>query len=418
LHIAQGMSAARRRRGQPRENRQEAGRAAPGTSTKGQAVNRNERADAAAPGSKPAVTEGAVPAAALSGRFPSLGMALEPPIEPLEAKVAERLPEGGGWLYEPKWDGFRCLLFRRGRQVVLQSKSGQALGRYFPELTAAATALTGSPFVLDGEIVVWASGGRRKLDFDALLQRIHPAASRIRRLASETPATLILFDLLLNGRQGLVTGEPLERRRERLERFASHLPAAGRFLLSPATTSRVQAAAWLRAAGPGSTDGVMAKRLDAIYRPGDRSAMVKVKPERTADCVVGGFRWARAAAAEDQVGSLLLGLYDEKGGLNHVGFCSGFTAAARRELAAILRPHIGSPGFTGRAPGGPSRWSRHHDDEWVPLRPVLVCEVSYDHFSGERFRHGVQFRRWRPDKRPVACTYMQLRRRPVPDTFD
>jgi ATP-dependent DNA ligase len=370
-----------------------------------------ERSVAVARGRKLAVAEGAVPAAALSGAFPSLGMALEPPIEPLEAQAAERLPEGGGWLYEPKWDGFRCLLFRRGRQVALQSKSGQPLGRYFPELTAAAAALTGTPFVLDGEIVVWAAAGRRELDFDALLQRIHPAASRIRRLASETPATLILFDLLLDGREGPVTGEPLERRRERLERFASHLPANGRFLLSPATTSRAQAAAWLRAAGPGSTDGVVAKRLDAIYRPGDRSAMVKVKPERTADCVVGGFRWARAAAAEGQVGSLLLGLYDEEGRLDHVGFCSGFTAVARRELAAVLRPHIGSPGFTGRAPGGPSRWSRNHDNEWVPLQPALVCEVSYDHFSGERFRHGVQFRRWRPDKRPAACTYLQLRRR-------
>jgi ATP-dependent DNA ligase len=357
------------------------------------------------------VAEGALPAAALSGGFPSLGLAIEPPVAPLEAQTAERLPEGGGWLYEPKWDGFRCLLFRRGPTVVLQSKSGQTLGRYFPELTAAAAALGGSPFVLDGEIVVWAGAARRELDFDALLQRIHPAASRIRRLASETPATVILFDVLLDGRHGVVTGEALERRRERLERFASRLPADGRFLLSPASTSRAQAAAWLRAAGPGSVDGVVAKRLDAAYRFGDRSAMVKVKPERTADCVVGGFRWARAAAAAGQVGSLLLGLYDGEGRLDHVGFCSGFTAEARGELAAILRPHIGPPGFTGRAPGGPSRWSRNRDNEWVPVRPALVCEVSYDHFSGERFRHGVQFRRWRPDKLPTACTYAQLRRR-------
>ncbi len=357
---------------------------------------------------------GAVPAGDLAGPFPALGLAIEPPLAPMEARPAGRLPAGEGWLYEPKWDGFRCLLFRRGKRTVLQSKAGQPLGRYFPELVAAAAGLASRALVLDGEVVVLAAGSSPALDFDALLQRIHPAESRIRRLARETPATFIAFDLLLDERRKPWLPEPLARRRQRLERLASGLPRGGRFLLSPATTARAAAAAWLRTAGAGGIDGIVAKRLESPYLPGERGAMVKVKPERTADCVVGGFRWAQSEKARGQVGSLLLGLYDDRRRLDHVGFCASFSAGGRRELAPILEPLIAPPGFTGRAPGGPSRWSQGRATEWVPLRPALVCEVRYDHFSNGRFRHGTRFLRWRPDKAPEACTFDQLQRRTAP----
>jgi ATP-dependent DNA ligase len=381
--------------------------------------------------------------------FPALDLPIEPPLAPMEAHSAERLPAGEGWLYEPKWDGFRCLLFRHGDRIALQSKSGQPLTRYFPELVAAGVGAPGaagglaeSRLILDGEIVV---GDARagQLDFDALLQRIHPAASRIRKLAGETPATFVAFDVLLAGRGKPLLDEPLARRRERLERLAARWPSDGRFLLSPATRHRDDAEAWLRTAGAGGIDGVVAKRLEAAYLSGDRAAMTKVKTVRTADCVVGGFRWARGGKASGEassegkgtggegsgregargegagaVGSLLLGLYDDAGLLDHVGFCSSFTAAERRELAGLLAPHVESPGFTGKAPGGPSRWSRGRSSEWVPLRPELVCEVRYDQISGRRFRHGTQLLRWRPDKTPAACTFGQLELAPRPAAKD
>jgi ATP-dependent DNA ligase len=319
----------------------------------------------------------------------------------MEATAVQTIPGGEGWLFEPKWDGFRCLAFRDGSRVVLQSKSGQPLGRYFPEIVEALAALRVERFIVDGEIVVFTEG---RLDFDALLQRIHPAASRIRKLAAETPTTFLVFDLLVDG-EGTHVGETLERRRERLEAFAGRLPADGLIRLSPATRERETAERWMRELGAGGLDGVVAKRLDATYRSGERTAMQKVKRLRTADCVVGGFRYARSSR---EVGSLLLGLYDEAGLLHHVGFAASFTTAERRALTPIVEGLIEPPGFTGNAPGGPSRWSTERSSEWQPLRPALVCEVRYDHFSGGRFRHGTKFLRWRPDKAPAQCTYEQL----------
>ena len=320
----------------------------------------------------------------------------------MEALATEELPSGDGWLYEPKWDGFRCLVFRRGDEVLLQSKSGQTLGRYFPELVEAVRALPGERVVLDGEIVIFTEGA---LDFDALLQRIHPADSRIRRLASETPTTYLAFDLLVDDPGHLLVELPLATRRAHLEAFCAPLPADGRVRLSPATGDRTVAERWMVELGAGGLDGVVAKRLDAMYRSGERTAMRKVKRLRTADCVVGGFRYAQKGG---EVGSLLLGLYDDEGRLDHVGFSSSFTAAERAALKPILEPLVEPPGFTGDSPGGPSRWSAGRSTEWQPLRPSLVCEVRYDHFSGGRFRHGTRFLRWRPDKSPRQCTYDQL----------
>jgi ATP-dependent DNA ligase len=333
--------------------------------------------------------------------FPELDLPVRPFYPPMEATAVREIPTGDGWLYEPKWDGFRCLAFR-GAQVVLQSKSGQPLARYFPEVVEALAALPAGRFVLDGEIVVFADG---RVDFDALLQRIHPAASRVRRLAAETPATYLVFDLLVDG-DGAYTSEPLARRRERLEAFFARLPADGLARLSPATRERELAERWMRELGGGGLDGVVAKRLEAPYRSGERTAMQKVKRLRTADCVVGGFRYASSGSR--QIGSLLLGLYDDEGRLNHVGFAASFTVDERRALAAVVEPHIGPPGFTGDAPGGPSRWSTERSSEWQPLDATLVCEVRYDHFSGGRFRHGTKFLRWRPDKAPAQCTYAQV----------
>jgi ATP-dependent DNA ligase len=357
----------------------------------------------------PDVLEGALPAEALAGEFPEIDLPLRPPYPPMEADSEDELPKGEGWLYEPKWDGFRCLAFRKGKTVLLQSKAGQPLGRYFPELVAALGTLPLRTFVLDGEIVIRAEGG--SLDFDALLQRIHPAESRIRKLARETPGTLLAFDLLVDDRGKALNGLPLAERRERLEKFFAKLPEEGSAVLSPATPDRAVAVEWLRDLGGGGLDGVVAKRLDVAYLSGERDGMVKIKRKRTADCVVGGFRYAQKGGA---IGSLLLGLYDAAGKLDHVGFSSSFTAAERKELEPILKPLIEPPGFTGRAPGGPSRWSRGRSTEWVPLRPALVCEVRFDHFSGDRFRHGTKFLRWRPDKRPEQCTFEQVRPRRDP----
>jgi ATP-dependent DNA ligase len=314
----------------------------------------------------------------------------------MEARMAETLPAVGGWQFEPKWDGFRCLAFRDGDRVALFSKSGTKLAPYFPEILAALLTLEAKRFVLDGELVIPVG---KALSFDALQARLHPAESRRRKLAAQTPALLILFDLLADDASRL--DEDLPRRRERLEKLLDR--AAGRLRLSPYTRSAPRAKAWLAKAGQGALDGVIAKPLGP-YVMGER-AMLKVKHLKTADCVVGGFRYASGSR---QVGSLLLGLYNEQGLLDHVGFTSGIAAAQRAALTAKLEKLKGGPGFTGNAPGGPSRWSTERSGEWVPLKPVLVAEVRYDHVTGDRFRHGTKFLRWRPDKPARACRFDQL----------
>ncbi|HVQ07060.1 MAG TPA: ATP-dependent DNA ligase [Allosphingosinicella sp.] len=322
-----------------------------------------------------------------------------PPLPPMEAKAVDVLPEGEGWQFEPKWDGFRCLIFRDGEEVALQSKSGRPLGRYFPEMVDLVRALPESRLILDGELIIRRDGA---LSFDALQMRLHPAESRIRKLAALTPAGLMLFDCLQLGAKSLRSA-PLGDRRAALEAFHHEAGRAG-LALSPATRDRPVALAWLKGAG-GDLDGVVAKRLDEPYRPGER-AMRKVKPVRTADCVVGGFRYG---TGERLVGSLLLGLYDEAGRLDHVGFTSAIPAAQKPALTARLERLIAPPGFTGDAPGGPSRWSSERSAAWEPLRPELVAEVAYDHVTGGRFRHGTRFLRWRPDKAPAQCTIDQIR---------
>jgi ATP-dependent DNA ligase len=355
---------------------------------------------------KSRVESTAVTAGELAGDFPEVDLPVRPPFPPMEARPAARLPTGEGWLYEPKWDGFRCLAFRKGGTIALQSKSGQPLGRYFPELVEAFASLPPRRFVLDGEIVIETGVG---FDFDALLQRIHPAASRIRKLARETSATFHAFDLLVDVRGGSLAGRPLAERRERLEALFAKIPEGGRVVLSPATPDRAAAERWLRDLGRGGLDGVIAKLAGSPYLSGEREGMVKVKRVRTADCVVGGFRWAQEGSRnQGQIGSLLLGLYDAVGRLDHVGFSSSFTAEERRELEPVLLPLREPPGFTGKAPGGPSRWSQGRSTEWEPLRPERVCEVRYDHFSGDRFRHGTKFLRWRLDKKPEQCTFDQV----------
>jgi ATP-dependent DNA ligase len=426
------------------------------------------------------VRAAAIPAEALNQGFPKLSLPLQPPYPPAEARPAKELPREPGWLYEPKWDGFRCLAFRQGNEIVLQSKAGQPLTRYFPEIVAALRALSARKFVLDGELVIRSGAG---LDFDALLQRIHPAASRIQRLSQETPATYMVFDLLADARGKPLIATPLSARRMALQEFAlanigeaenknsskvqskrrpakatkapekvtSH-NATPRTMLSPASSDFTTAEKWMREGAASGWDGVVAKRLDCEYTSGERTGMVKVKRIRTADCVIGGFRWSRAAAEEsaagkksaekstarthtslqqsaassrkkpgEEVGSLLLGLFDGHGKLHHVGFSSSFNREERKKLKSILKPLIAGParnsgdapagtaGFTGKAPGGPSRWTRDdRDTEWVPLKLKLVGEFQYDHFSGGRFRHGAKFLRWRPEKKPEQCSMDQL----------
>jgi ATP-dependent DNA ligase len=333
-----------------------------------------------------------------------MSLPLRPPYPPMEARVVDDVPTGPGWQYEPKWDGFRCLAFRDGDHVELQSKSGQPLARYFPEVVAHLLTLHPRAFVLDGEIVIPVDG---RLSFDDLLQRIHPAASRVERLAREHPAVLIVFDLLVDADGAALVERPLRERRRALETFAArHLAGRDDVRLSPATEDVAQARAWLDLAG-GTLDGIVAKRVDLPYQSGERTGMQKVKRRRTADCVVGGFRYA-AGKTNTLVGSLLLGLYDAEGLLHHVGFTSGFPAADRAALLDRVRPLVKPPGFTGRAPGGPSRWSSERSGEWEPLDPKLVVEVSYDHWSGDRFRHATRFLRWRPDKAPRQCTLDQV----------
>jgi ATP-dependent DNA ligase len=322
-----------------------------------------------------------------------------PGLAPMEAKLVEALPEDAGWQFEPKWDGFRCLVFRQGETVTLQSKSGKPLGRYFPEVVAAVAALKVDTVVLDGELIIPVGD---TLSFDALQMRLHPAESRIRKLSAETPARLMLFDCLQPPGSSAIADRPLAERRASLERFhADH--GSAMFRLSPFTEDADEAQRWLDNTG-GALDGVVAKRRDDPYRPGER-VMVKVKRLRSADCVVGGFRYA---AKKREVGSLLLGLYDEAGLLHHVGFTSAIPAADRPALTQQLEALIEAPGFTGDAPGGPSRWSTERSAEWQPLRPELVAEVRYDHVTGRRFRHGTGFLRWRPDKAPRQCTMEQL----------
>jgi ATP-dependent DNA ligase len=404
----------------------------------------------ASPRKRKAVDVGsaAVPAEQLTQAFPKLNLPIQPPYPPAEAKSIDSLPQESGWLYEPKWDGFRCLAFRLGDEVALQSKAGQPLGRYFPEIVAALRSLPARKFVLDGEIVIHSGAG---LDFDALLQRIHPAASRIQRLSQETPATYMVFDLLVDGQGRSLAARPLSARRMALQEFAAANICAEldrkrskkigsrttlngdrkRIILSPASADFAIAEKWMREGAASGWDGVVAKRLDCEYMSGERTGMVKIKRIRTADCVVGGFRWARGKNSEgkaadskstssktadpkkrptEEVGSLLLGLYNKNGELDHIGFSSSFTREDRKKLKSILKPYMGGEGFSGKAPGGPSRWTRDaRDTEWFPLKPKLVGEFQYDHFSGGRFRHGTKFLRWRPEKKPEQCTMEQIR---------
>jgi ATP-dependent DNA ligase len=327
---------------------------------------------------------------------------IQVPFPPMEALAATEVPQGPQWQYEPKWDGFRCLVFKEGSSVMLQSKAGQPLARYFPELVEFFEKTAMSQYVVDGEIVIPVAEG---LSFDDLLMRIHPAESRIRKLAQQTPALFIAFDMLVDTEGRSLIEEPLARRREALEKFVnSRRSAESSLRLSPMTLEYREAVNWYR--GMSGLDGIIAKRREVVYESGKRTgAMQKIKRLRTADCVVGGFRYASKGK---EVGSLLLGLYDADGLLNHVGFTSSIAHADRKALTAKLEKLVEPPGFTGRAPGGPSRWNNGRSAEWQPLKPSLVAEVQFDHFSGERFRHGTKFLRWRPDKSPQQCSIKQV----------
>lgn len=320
------------------------------------------------------------------------------PVAPMEALLAEALPDGEGWQYEPKWDGFRCVAARSGGQIDLWSKSGKPLGRYFPEIVAMFERLRVREFIIDGELLIVTSGA---VAFDALQMRLHPAESRIRKLAAATPAIFMAFDCLAKGK-ALLGVKPLAERRAALEAMLAKEQEPS-LALSPATDDRDAALRWLERSG-GALDGVIAKRLDQAYQPGER-AMVKVKQRRTADCVIGGFRFASKSKL---VGSLLLGLYDEAGKLNHVGYTSSIADRDRAAWTEELERLIGPPGFTGDAPGGPSRWSTERSADWQPLKPELVVEVLYDQVTAGRFRHGTKLLRRRPDKAPKQCTMEQL----------
>ncbi|MGN6769541.1 MAG: ATP-dependent DNA ligase [Rhizobiaceae bacterium] len=316
---------------------------------------------------------------------------------PMEAKTASAIPkEDGPWQYEPKWDGFRCLVFKEADQVELRAKSGKPLGRYFPEVVEFFRRFRADRFVLDGELMVERGGAN---PFGALQMRLHPAESRIRKLAAETPAGVIVFDMLSGKDGATMLRRPLSARRPALESFAAE---HGGLKLSPTTRDVKVAKTWL-AKPEGNMDGVIAKRLCDPYLPGER-AMIKVKRLRTADCVVGGFRYL---AARREVGSLLLGLYDSAGKLDHVGFTATIAEGERPQLTARLEAMREPPGFTGKAPGGPSRWSAR-GGEWEAVRPELVVEVRFDHVTGQRFRHGTKLVRWRPDKAPEQCTLEQI----------
>jgi ATP-dependent DNA ligase len=348
---------------------------------------------------------------------------IAPPIEPMLAKASGALPAGEGWLFEPKWDGFRTVVFRDGSRIHLQSRELKPLNRYFPELEAPLLARLPARCVVDGEIVI---AGPEGLDFEALLLRIHPAASRVELLARESPASVVLFDLLALGDRDL-RAVPLAERRALLERAVPAGDGRARVLVTPATRDRALAADWFSRFEGAGLDGVVAKRLDGAYEPGAR-AMVKVKHARTADCAVAGFRWHKNGPGT-LIGSLLLGLYDDAGKLQHVGICASFTTARRRELVKELEPlradaaedhpwrdwaewaDAGAP--DRRMPGAKSRWNAGKDLSWEPLRVERVCEVAYDHLQGDRFRHATHFLRWRPDRDPRTCTYAQLEETPA-----
>jgi len=333
------------------------------------------------------------------------GLAIRPGIAPMEAKLVDALPDEAEWRFEPKWDGFRCLAFRDGDAVELQSKAGKPLGRYFPEVVAVLRSLGADRFVLDGELIIPVGD---VLSFDALQMRLHPAETRIRKLSAETPAQFMLFDCLAAADGVSLVDRPLTERRAALEQLhaAENAPS---LLLSPFTDERERAQGWLDQVGS-ALDGVVAKRRDGRYEPGER-AMLKIKCMRTADCVVGGFRYAQK---KREVGSLLLGLYNDAGKLDHVGFTSAIPAEERAALTRRLEALVEPPGFTGNAPGGPSRWSTERSGDWQPLRPELVAEVRYDHVTASRFRHGTKFLRWRPDKAPEQCRFDQLQQEARP----
>jgi ATP-dependent DNA ligase len=342
-----------------------------------------------------------------SGRF-----AIDPPIEPMLAKLSDALPGGGRFLYEPKWDGFRAIVFRSADDVFIQSRDLRPLDRYFPELHDELMAQIPPGSVIDGEIVIATAHG---LDFDRLQLRLHPAASRVAKLAKDTPSGFVGFDLLaIDGRD--LRDRPQHERRQTLEGLLARVQP--RIYLTPMTRDRAVALDWLNRFEGAGLDGVMAKPMDGTYEPGKR-AMIKVKHARTADCVVAGFRWHKSG--NDTIGSLLLGLYDSNGRLQHVGVTSAFTMATRKQLAVELAPlrtnalddhpwreWASAAAEFGRMPGGQSRWSAGKDLSWEPLRIERVCEVKYDHLQGDRFRHGAVFVRWRPDKRPSDCRYDQL----------
>ena len=330
------------------------------------------------------------------------------------AKRVGELPPGENWLFEPKWDGFRTLIFRDGDELFIQSRDEKPLDRYFPELAEPLKKQLPERCVLDGEIVIAAGEG---LDFDALQLRLHPAASRVQKLAKEMPASVVFFDILAEGDDDL-TKVPFGERRERLCKLLTDVEPP--LHVTPATKDRAVAADWFKRFEGAGLDGVMAKPLSGIYEPNKRS-MLKVKHERECDCVVAGFRWHKGSTGT-AIGSLLLGLFDDAGDLHHVGVCASFTTAKRKEMVGFLEPYrrdamkehpwqawaTADAEATQRRPGAMSRWSQGKDLSWEPLRPELVVEVAYDHMQGDRFRHTAQFRRWRSDKRPVECTYAQL----------
>jgi ATP-dependent DNA ligase len=331
-----------------------------------------------------------------------MALPIKSPFAPMETRSVDEIPAGDDWQYEPKWDGFRCLAFRDGNKIFLQSKAGQPLARYFPDVVGAVSKLTAKKFVLDGELVIPIRGS---FSFDELQLRLHPAASRVQKLAAAHPAMFIVFDLLVDEKGKGLVRQPLRIRRPALEEFARvNLKPKTSLRLSPATTNLKVAKKWFDKVG-GNLDGIVAKQLDAPYASGERTAAVKVKQIRSADCVVGGFRYATGAPV---LGSLLLGLYDDDGLLHHVGFTSAFKASDRPALTKKFEALRKPPGFTGNAPGGPSRWATERTGEWEPVDPKIVVEVAYDHFTGDRFRHGTKIVRWRPDKSPKQCTLDQV----------
>jgi ATP-dependent DNA ligase len=330
-------------------------------------------------------------------------MAARKEIFPMEALLVSQLPEGKEWRYEPKWDGFRCLAYKRDNTVTLRSKSGKTLERYFPDIVSILEKLTAKNFVLDGELLVAGDSG---YSFSDLQMRLHPAASRVNMLAQKQPATFLIFDILETDTDKNMMSAPLSERRLILENFCKKYCSKEKAVkLSPQTDSLTEAMTWLSSSG-WYIDGIVAKKSTDVYVPGER-IMQKYKPIRTAECVVGGFRYGTDSK---EVGSLLLGLYDEEGHLHHVGFTSGIARADKPSLTKKLERLIHEPGFTGNAPGAPSRWSTERSTQWKPLSPKLVVEVSFDHVTDNRFRHGTKLIRFRPDKSPRQCTMEQLHR--------